>query len=61
MNEENKIINLSFDINSVNIILTGISKLPIEMGLNVFNSIHKQVNDQLNQETSGPLKDKIIK
>ena len=61
MNDEVKTVNLTFDINSVNIILAGLGKLPLEGALPVFESIHKQVNEQMQPAPEGPLKDKIIK
>ena len=61
MNDEVKTVNLTFDINSVNIILAGLGKLPLEGALSVFESIHKQVNEQMQQAPEGPLKDKVVK
>jgi hypothetical protein len=61
MNDEVKTVNLTFDINSVNIILAGLGKLPLEGALPVFESIHKQVNGQMQPTPEGPLKDKIVK
>ena len=60
MNEEVKTVNLVFDINAVNIILAGLGKLPLEHGLKVFESVHKQVNAQMEQAPEGPLKDKVV-
>lgn len=61
MSEEVKTVNLTFDVNSVNIILAGLGKLPLEGALPVFEAIHKQVNEQLQNNPEGPLKDKVIK
>ena len=61
MNEEVKTVNLTFDINSVNIILAGLGKLPLEGSLPVFESVHKQVSAQLQPAPAGPLKDKVVK
>lgn len=61
MNDEVKTVNLTFDINSVNIILAGLGKLPLEGALPVFESVHKQVSEQLQNKPEGPLKDKVIK
>ena len=52
--------SLTFDINSVNVILAGLGKLPLEGALPVFESIHKQVREQVNPAPEGPLKDKVI-
>jgi hypothetical protein len=60
MNEE-KILTLQLNINEINIILAGLGKLPLEASLNLFNTIHKQVNDQADKKPEGPLSDKIVK
>lgn len=62
MNEE-QLFNLTFDVKSINIILAGLGKLPLETGLQVFDNIHKQINEQKQQFNSedSQLKDKIIK
>ena len=62
MNEDQQVttVNLTFDINSVNVILAGLGKLPLEGALPVFESIHKQVREQVNPAPEGPLKDKVI-
>ena len=61
MSDEVKTVNLTFDINSVNIILAGLGKLPLEGALPVFEAIHKQVSKQMQPAPEGPLKDKVIK
>lgn len=45
---ENK-ITLDLTINELNIILTGLSKLPIEMALQTFDGVQKQAQQQLEQ------------
>lgn len=46
MNEEN-IISLNLTINQINIVLAGLGKLPLEAGIQTFELIHKQVNEQI--------------
>ena len=48
MNEE-KLLTLQLNINEINLILAGLGKLPLESSLQMFNNIHKQVNDQMEQ------------
>jgi hypothetical protein len=62
MNEEVQ-LNLQLNINQINVVLTGLGKLPLESSLQTFETIHKQVNDQMQKENQpeGPLKDKVIK
>lgn len=58
---ENK-VNLELSVQELNIVLSGVAKLPIEMGLSVFNSIQRQADAQLkpNGNATGPLSGKII-
>ena len=55
-------VTLELNVNQLNIILSGVVKLPIEVGLEVFNTIQKQAQAQLGAPTSanGPLSDKVI-
>lgn len=57
-----KTVSLELTINQLNVILAGIVKLPIEVGLEVFNTIQQQAQAQLGTPTSvnGPLSDKVI-
>ena len=53
MNED-KILTLQLSIAQINVILSGLGKLPLEAGLQTFELIHKQVNEQMpnNQQVS---------
>lgn len=50
------------NIQQINVVLAGLSKLPIEVGLNAFNTIQQQAQAQLGQPTKvdGPLADKVV-
>lgn len=54
MNEQ-KTVTLSLDINQLNIILSGVAKLPIEMGIETFTEIQKQAQSQLGDPNSTSL------
>lgn len=58
---ENK-VNLELSVQELNIVLSGVAKLPIEMGLAVFNIIQKQADAQLkpNNVPTGPLSNRVI-
>ena len=62
MNED-KILNLQLNINQINIILSGLGKVPLETALQTFETIHKQVGEQMQPEQApqGPLTDKVVK
>jgi hypothetical protein len=60
MNEE-KLLTLQLNINEINLVLAGLGKLPLESSLQMFNNIHKQVSDQMEQKPDGPLSDKVVK
>jgi hypothetical protein len=47
VNEQQQSVTLKLDINQLNTILTGVAKLPIEMGLETFTEIQKQAKLQL--------------
>lgn len=53
-------VTLELTIPQLNTILVGVAKLPIETGLEVFNLIQQQANNQLATKPSGPLADKVI-
>ena len=61
MNKDVKNVTLTCDINSVNIILAGLGKLPLEASLATYELVHKQVNEQIKTEPKSSLEDKIIK
>jgi len=47
---DNKKFNLEFDINEINIILTGLSELPVKISLDVLNKIKQNCEEQINSE-----------
>ena len=55
-------VSLELTINQLNTVLAGVVKLPIEAGLETFNTIQQQAQQQLGAPTSaqGPLADKVI-
>ena len=55
MNEQQQSVTLKLDINQLNTILTGVAKLPIEMGLETFTEIQKQAHAQLGDPNSNSL------
>ena len=59
---EQKTVTLNLTVNQLNVILSGMIKLPIEVGLETFNEIQQQAQQQLGNPTSvsGPLSDKVI-
>lgn len=57
------VVKLEVNIEQLNVIMAGISKLPIEVALKTFNKIDQQVRDQLKiktDENNNSLKDKIV-
>lgn len=62
MNEQKLTLELS--IQRLNIILSGLAKLPIEVALDTFQAVQQQAQEQLGQPGSntppGPLSDKVI-
>jgi len=62
MNQNN--VTLTMSINQLNVILLGLSKLPIETALDTFSVVQKQAQDQLgtpqSNTLSGPLQNKVI-
>jgi len=62
MNEQK--LTLELNIQQLNIVLGGLAKLPIEVGLDTFNSVQQQAQAQLGQPTSntppGPLSSKVV-
>lgn len=59
---EQKTVTLNLTVNQLNIVLSGMIKLPIEVGLDTFNEIQQQAQQQLGNPTSpsGPLSNKVI-
>ncbi len=55
-------VKLELTIQQLNIVLTGVSKLPIEIGLSTFDEIRKQVDSQTNSSRApeGPLSNRVI-
>ena len=57
-------VSLQVTINQLNVILGGIAKLPIEVGLETFNTIQQQAQQQLGQPTlttpPGELGSKVV-
>jgi hypothetical protein len=62
MNEQK--VTLELNIQQLNTILGGLIKLPIEVGLDTFQTVQQQANQQLGQPSSttpsGPLSSKVI-
>lgn len=63
MQQEN-LVKLEVTVNDLNVMLAGIVKLPIEVGLATFNSINQQAEKQLGKPSSnqlqGPLSNKVL-
>lgn len=59
---EQKTVTLNLTVNQLNIVLSGMIKLPIEVGLDTFNEIQQQAQQQLGNPNlpAGPLSDKVI-
>lgn len=47
---DNKTFNLEFDINEINIILTGLSELPVKISLDVLNKIKQNCEEQIDSK-----------
>ena len=60
-------VTLELSINELNVVLTGLAKLPIEQGLETFTAVRNAAEAQLNQQPNegpppeGPLADKVKK
>lgn len=60
---QNNTIKLEVSLDELNVIMSGVIKLPIEVGLNVFNKIDQQAKQQLNANNpapTGPLANKVV-
>jgi hypothetical protein len=57
-----KKINLELSIASLNVVLSALVKLPIEVGLQTFNEVQTQAQQQLGQPNNvqGPLASKVM-
>jgi hypothetical protein len=54
-------IKLEVSVNQLNVILTGLAKLPLEMSLETFTFVRQQADSQLQQtNTDGPLSSKVL-
>lgn len=54
-------VKLEVSISDLNIILSGLAKLPLEASLETFNLVRSQADQQLRQnKPEGPLSDKVI-
>jgi hypothetical protein len=62
MNEQK--VTLELNVQQLNVVLGGLIKLPIEVGLDTFQAVQQQAQAQLGQPTSnapaGPLSSKVI-
>lgn len=63
MNEQK--LTLELNIQQLNVVLGGLAKLPIEVGIDTFNLVQQQAQAQLGQPTSntppGPLSGKVVR
>lgn len=55
MNEQKQVVTLKLDINQLNMVLSGVAKLPIEMGIETFTEIQKQAQAQLGDPNSNAI------
>lgn len=58
MNEQQpqtQTVTLKLDVNKLNVIISGLIKLPIEMGLETFTEVQKQAQAQLGDPSSQTL------
>lgn len=54
-------VKLEVTIQQLNILMSGIAKLPIEMGLATFTELQKQADSQLkSNRAEGPLSGKVL-
>lgn len=54
------VVKLEVSIQDLNIILSGLAKLPLEASLETFNTVRQQADEQLRNKPEGPLSDKVI-
>jgi hypothetical protein len=57
-----KKVNLELTVQQLNVILAALVKLPIEVGLETFDQVQKQAQQQLGSPSNinGPLENKVI-
>ena len=56
-----KTVKLELTIDQLNVVMGGLVKLPIEVGMATFNAVQAQADAQLrNNAPAGPLSDKVI-
>jgi len=55
VNEQKQVVTLKLDINQLNMVLSGVAKLPIEMGIETFTEIQKQAQAQLGDPNSNAI------
>jgi hypothetical protein len=54
-------VKLELNVQTLNIVLAGLAKLPLEQSLEAFNVVRQQADAQLRQDRpEGPLADKVI-
>jgi hypothetical protein len=62
--EQERQVTLTLTVNQLNTVLAGIIKLSIEMGLETFQVVQQQANQQLGipntQAPNGPLGNKVV-
>lgn len=65
MTQAEKTVKLELTISQLNAVLGGLIKLPIEVGLEAFNTVQQQAQQQLGAPNmtnppNGPLGDKVV-
>ena len=62
--EQERQVTLTLTVNQLNTVLSGIIKLPIEVGLETFQLVQQQANQQLGAPNmsapNGPLGNKVV-
>lgn len=53
-------IKLEVNLNQLNVILTGLAKLPLEASLETFTVVRQQADKQMQGRPEGELADKVI-
>ena len=53
-------VKIEVSIQDLNIILSGLAKLPLEASLDTFNVVRQQADEQLRNKPEGPLSDKVM-
>lgn len=57
--QQEKQVTLQITINQLNVIMSGLVKLPIEIGLDTFQFVQQQANQQLGP-AQGPMSSKVV-